>query len=46
MRLSDAFQGVYSGLAGRDDPIFVGGRSSVSIRLQVHFQFRMTGELS
>jgi len=45
MPLRDAFRGAYSGLSGRDDPMFVGSRTSVSIRLQVRFQFRMTGEL-
>ena len=46
MRLSDAFHGVYSGLSGRDDPMFVGSRTSISIRLQVRFQFRIIGELN
>ena len=46
MPLRDALRGVYGGLSGRDDPMFVGSRTSVSIRLQVRFQFRVTGELS
>jgi len=46
MPLRDAYRGVYSGLSGRDDPMFVGSRTSISIRIEVQFQFRMTGELS
>ena len=42
--LRDAFRGVYGGLSGRDDPMFVGSRTSISIRLEVRFRFHMTGE--
>jgi len=46
MPLRDAYHGVYSGLSGRNDPMFVGSRTSISIRIEVRFQFRMTGKLS
>jgi len=34
MPLRSALRGVYSGLSGRDDPMFVGSRTSISIRLE------------
>jgi len=34
MPLMSALRCVYSGLSGRDDPMFVGSRSSISIRLE------------
>ncbi|KAF9650888.1 hypothetical protein BDM02DRAFT_3185043 [Thelephora ganbajun] len=34
MPLRNALRGIYSGLSGRDDPMFVGSRTSISIRLE------------
>jgi hypothetical protein len=34
MPLSAALRCVYSGLSGRDDPMFIGSRTSISIRLE------------
>jgi len=34
MPLRSALRGIYSGLLGRDDPMFVGSRTSISIRLE------------
>jgi hypothetical protein len=34
MPLKNALLGMYSGLSGRDDPMFVGSRTSISIRLE------------
>lgn len=35
MPLRSALRSIYSGLSGRDDPMFVGSRTSISIRLEV-----------
>jgi len=34
MPLGSALRGIYSGLSGRDSPMFVGSRTSISIRLE------------
>ncbi|KAF9792934.1 hypothetical protein BJ322DRAFT_87519 [Thelephora terrestris] len=34
MRLRDAYRCKYNGLSGRDDPMFVGSRTSISIRIE------------
>jgi len=34
MPLRNALRGIYNGLSGRDDPMFVGSRTSISIRLE------------
>ena len=38
MPLRNALRGIYSGLSGRDDPMFIGSRTSISIRLEVRAQ--------